>query len=156
MNNEQAKNTGQKETFRWTLYTFLAAEFIFMIQETRGDFANGILFFIQAHKNIHYLAMVAILFTMTYFSGQRNGKEILIQGRHFFITPFKYALLTIWIILAYISVVGILRQNDTEALETSEMIRIYILEPYLRTTLLFLVPLAIYAYFCGDGIRKAN
>jgi hypothetical protein len=115
MNIEQAKKIGQRETLKWTLYTFLIGELIFMFLETRGDFANGIIFFIEGHKNIHYLVMVAILFTVTYFSGQRNGTEILILGRHFYITPFKYGLLTIWVVLVYGSTVGLLKQNDKDS-----------------------------------------
>lgn len=136
MNIERAKKTGQKETLKWTLYAFLVGELIFMFLETRGDFASGIIFFIEGHKNIHYLVMVAILFIVTYFAGQRNGNEILILGRHIFMTPFKYGLLTIWIVLAYGSAVGLFKQMDKESIGTFEKIRTYILEPYIRTTVI--------------------
>jgi uncharacterized membrane protein YpjA len=99
--------------------------------------------------------MVAILFTVTNLVGQKNGKEVLILRRNFFITPFKYGLLTIWIVLAYGTVVGLLRVNEKGAMNTFEMIQTYILKPYLQTTLVLLVPLAIYSYFCGDRIKKS-
>jgi hypothetical protein len=156
MSIEVAEKSGRRETLKWTLYTFLVIELVFMLIETNGDFANGIIFFIEGHKNVHYLAMVTILFAVTYLVGQRNGKEILILGRHFFITPFKYGLLTIWIVLAYGSVVGLLKQNNKDAIGTFEMIRSYILVPYIRTTLILLIPLAIYSYYCGDRIKRSN
>ena len=156
MNIEQAKDSGQRETLKWTLYTFLAGELIQMVLETRGDFANGIIFFIEGHKNVHYLVMVSILFTVTYFVGRRNGKEILILGRHFYLTPFKYGLLTIWIVLAYGSIVGLVKHNDQDSSGVLEMVRTYIFEPYTRTTLVLLIPIAIYSYYCGDRIRKTK
>ena len=154
MSIEQAKSLGQKETLKWTLYIFLVCELVAMLFEISGDFANGIIFFIGQHMNIHYLIMVAILFTVTNLVGQKNGKEVLILRRNFFITPFKYGLLTIWIVLAYGTVVGLLRVNEKGAMNTFEMIQTYILKPYLQTTLVLLVPLAIYSYFCGDRIKK--
>jgi hypothetical protein len=154
MTIEQAAKFGQRETIKWTLYTFLAVELVFLYNERPGDLPNGILFFIERHKNIHYLAIGAILSALTYFLGQRNGKEILILDRHFFVTPFKYGLLTVWVILAYVVVVTLVKQTDKDSIGTIEMIRIYILEPYIRTTLIFIIPLAIYAYFCGDRIKR--
>ena len=78
MSIEQAKSIGQKETLKWTPYIFLVCELVAMLIETSGDFANGIIFFIAQHMNIHYLIMVAILFTVTNMVGSKNGKEILI------------------------------------------------------------------------------
>jgi hypothetical protein len=155
MSIELAEKSGRRETLKWTLYTFLIMELVFMLIETSGDFANGIIFFIEGHKNVHYMVMVTILFGVTYLLGQRNGKEILILGRHFFVTPFKYGLLTIWTLLAYGSVVGLVKQNDRDSIGTFETIRTYILEPYMRTTLILLIPLAIYSYYCGDRIKRS-
>lgn len=154
MSTEQAKNFGLTETLKWTLYTFLTGELIFLFLETRGDFANGLLFFMEAHMNIHYLAMVTILLVLTYLFGQRNGLEILILNKNFFVTPFKYGLLTIWTVLIYVSTVGLLKQPDKESVGTLETIMTYIAQPYIRTTLIFLLPLAIYSYICGDRIRR--
>ena len=156
MDIEQAKKIGKNETLRWTLYIFLIGELFFMFLETRRDFANGIIFFIEAHQNIHYLVMVVILFSVTVFVGERNGKEILIQERHFFITPFKHGLLTIAIVLAYGSVIGLLKQNHPDSVGTFEVIRTYILEPYIRITLILLFPLVIYSYCCGNRIKKSK
>ena len=156
MDIEQAKKIGQNETLKWTLYIFLIGELVFMFFETRGDFANGIIFFIAKHQNIHYLVMVTLLFAVASFVGGRNGKEILVLGRHFFITPFKYGLLTIWIVLAYGCLVGLSNSNDQDSIDTFEMIRTYILTPYLRTTLILLIPLVIYSYCCGSRIKKSK
>jgi hypothetical protein len=154
MDIKQAESLGRRESLTLTLYLFLIGELIMLFLTTSGDFANGILFFIQGHMNIHYLVMVTILFALTYFLGQRNGKEILILGRHFFLTPFKYGLLTIWIALAYGSAVGIFK-GDKTSMGTVDIVRTFILDPYIRTTLILIIPLAIYAYYCGTRI-KAN
>ncbi|MBI3220534.1 MAG: hypothetical protein HYZ44_13555 [Bacteroidetes bacterium] len=156
MTIEQAKNVGQRETLKCTLYTYLGGELIFLVLMVGADFANGIIFFIDGHRNIHFLAMVTILFSVTYFAGQQNGKDILILGSHFFLTPFKYGLFTIWIVVAYASAVGLLKHDATNAISTFEKIRIYILVPYMRNTLVLLIPLLIYAYYCGDRIRNSR
>jgi hypothetical protein len=152
MEIKQAESLGQRESLRLTLYLFLLGELIVLFLTTSGDFANGILFFIQGHMNIHYLIMVTILFALTYLLGRRSGKEILIMGRHFFLTPFKYGLLTIWTALAYGSIIGLVKA-DRASMTISAMVRTFILEPYVRTTLVLIIPLSIYAYYCGTRIK---
>lgn len=154
MDSKQARDLGRQQTIRWTLYTFIVVELTSLYTETIGDFANGILFYIQDRTNIHYLAMVTILFTITYFTGQRNGYEILILKNNFFVTPFKYGLLTIWIVLIYVSAYGMTHQAGSGSVSATKLIQRYILEQYAWTTLIFLVPLAVYSYFCGNSIKK--
>lgn len=156
MNLQHAERLGQKKTLTWTLYTFLLGELVFMVLETQGDFANGIIFFIEGHANVHYLAMTSLLFAVSNFAGRRNGKEILMLEKNFFITPFKNGLVTIWIVLAYGSVVGILQETSNHTSGVFEIIRKYVLEPYLRTTLILLVPLAVYSLLCGNQIKKSK
>ena len=155
MTIEQSKTFGRKETIKWTLYTFLIVELIFLLIETRGDFANGIIFFIEGHKHPFYLPMVTILFIVTYFLGPRNGKGILILKKHFFLTPFKYGLLTIWIVLAFACLGGLFRETDRHYSIFQSFLK-FILEPFMWSTLILLIPVAIYAYFCGDRIRKKS
>jgi hypothetical protein len=87
MTIEQAKNLGRKETIKWTLYTFLIVELIFLFLETRGDFANGIIFFIEGHKNSYYLSMVIILFTGTYYFGPKKRNGYSYSWEAFFSNP---------------------------------------------------------------------
>ena len=49
--------------------------FIFMIRETRGDFANGILFFLDAAFHIYAVGLYAILFGLTFLSGGRASSH---------------------------------------------------------------------------------
>lgn len=154
MDSKQASDLGRQETIRWTLFGFILVELFSLYNETSGDFANGILFYIQDRTNIHYVAMVTILFTTTYFTGQRNGREILILKKNSFLTPFKYGLLTIWIVLIYISAYGIFNNVDDDSITATELIQKYVLEQYAWTTLIFLIPLTVYSYFCGDRIKK--
>jgi hypothetical protein len=155
MTVEQSKEIGRKETIKWTLYTFLIVELILLLIETRADFANGVIFFVERHKDSFYLPLVIVLFAVTYFLGPRNGKDILILKKHFFLTPFKYGLFTIWIVLAFACLGGLFRETDRHYSIFKGFLK-FILEPFLLSTSILLIPIAIYAYFCGDRIRKKN
>jgi hypothetical protein len=157
MDSKRAENLGRRKSLKGALYLFLVGELYMLFQTLRGDIANGIFFFIQAHKNVHYLIMVTTLFVLTYFLAQRNGKEILIRGRHFFLTPFKYGLVTICIVLAYGTLVGVFLGNKAViAIMTTGDIISTLVMPYLRTILMLIVPLAIYSYYCGKKIKTSQ
>lgn len=155
MTPQQAAAIGQSESLRMMFYAFLAGEVIILFYMARGDFANGILFFMRAHQNIHYVVVVAILFGSTWLFGRLNGKEILIQGQSAFFTPFKYGLFSIWIAIGYGCVVGIVKADKT-GLSVSELMKTYILTPYIQTTVVLIVPLAVYAYYCGHRIKAGK
>jgi hypothetical protein len=154
MTIEQAEKIGRIETLKWTFYTFLAVELYFMFKETSGDFANGILFFIERHKHPFYLPMVSLLFIVTYFIGTRNGKDILLFDKHFFLAPFKHGLFTVWIVLAFACLGGLFWETDRQGYGIQERLLKFFLEPFVRSTIILLIPLAFYAYFCGDRILK--
>ena len=81
MTSHEAQSFGRAKTLKAT--AFIAGIFlvIFMFMETRGDFANGILFFMEAVTNIHFIIILAILFGLTFFFGGKAGKEIIIDKR---------------------------------------------------------------------------
>lgn len=152
MNIEQARSLGRKETLKWTFYTFLAGDLIFLFFATKGDFANGILFFIDWHQDPYYFTTVTVLFVVTYFVGPKNGEDILIRKKHFFLTPFKYGLFTICIVIAFACLTGLFRETDRHYSVAQSFVK-FVLEPFIQTTIILLIPVGIYAYFCGDRIR---
>jgi hypothetical protein len=52
-----------------------------MLMETRGDFANGILFVSQEISNIHFIVILIILYGLTYVLGGKAGKEIILYKK---------------------------------------------------------------------------
>ena len=87
---------------RTLLFVVLIVELFLLIMETRGDFANGILFYISGQLNIFVLGLFLLLFSTTYFWGRSAGKEILIDGRNYLVIGIKYSLLETAVVLGYI------------------------------------------------------
>jgi len=55
MTPTQAQKFGRRQTLRATGIIVAILLVVFLFMETRGDFANGILFFIEAISNIHLM-----------------------------------------------------------------------------------------------------
>lgn len=156
MTKEQAENLGRNETLKWILYLFLFFEFVFLILETKSDLANGIIFFVDAHRNGLYLTMLIMVAISTYFVGQKNGRDILINGKHFFLTPFRNGLITIWIVLGFGCLSGLFIETDRPLMSTLDRLLAFILKPYLWITLIVSAPLALSSYYCGNSIRNKS
>jgi hypothetical protein len=111
MDIKDAQLTGSKQVVKTTLFVLLIAELIMLFTETRGDFANGILFFLEEQLDIGFIGLVAILFIASYLLGKSAGKEIIINGRNHRKTGITYALLEILIILVYVIAAYAVRGN---------------------------------------------
>src|ERR1700678_2480862 len=95
MELKTARHIGGGIAIQTHLLVFATLELFELIKETRGDFANGILFFIFGQLNPFEIGGLAILFTSTYFLGRIAGKEILVDGRNSKWVGVKYALFAI-------------------------------------------------------------
>jgi hypothetical protein len=95
MEMKAAKRIGGGIAIQTLLIGVVLFEIFGLIVETRGDFANGILFFLYEQLNPFEIGGFAILFTITYFLGRNAGKEILIDRRSVVRIALKYAVLMI-------------------------------------------------------------
>ena len=75
MNPSEARTIGRKKAMIPTIIVLFMVLIIFMIRETRGDFANGILFFLDAAFHIYAVGLYAILFGLTFLSGGRASSH---------------------------------------------------------------------------------
>jgi hypothetical protein len=98
MEMKVARRIGGGISVQTLLYIVAFLEVFGLIEETRGDFANGILFFLYEQLNPFKLGVLAIIFTLTYFLGRNAGKEILIHGRNLVRVGMKYSFLMIGIL----------------------------------------------------------
>lgn len=81
-------------------------ELIWLVAETRGDFANGILFYIQAQLNPFVLSFFALLFGSSFFLGKRAIGEIE-QGNPYIKVGIIHGLLGSGILLIYLFIMSI-------------------------------------------------
>lgn len=104
----EAKKYGGKETLKATVFLFFLMEIILMFIETKGDFANGILFFIESQSNIFFLLFITLCFVTNYILGRVAGIRIIVEKTNYLFISFLYAFLFTILILAYHSIIIIL------------------------------------------------
>ena len=106
---------------------------LLLVGETRGDFANGILFFFQEVFDLNSIMILSILFGLTYLFGSFAGQEIIVKGRMFHLVSLKYVFIISLAITAYTVMLGVFREGwITE-------------QPLLKT---FFLPLFFKIFFC--------
>lgn len=94
MNNNQAGFRGFIETIKASILSWLIWEVVWLFYESEGDFANGILFFIQNHLNYRVVAFYTLTFALMLFCGKRVGVDILVSHKRPFLTGVKYAVIS--------------------------------------------------------------
>jgi len=104
MTPEKSKILGRRSALGSAIAIFLAFEFIYLISETKGDFANGVLFFIDRQMNVFIILSFLIFFLSFILLGQRAGRKILILNANPFKIAFLYGIVTTVLMLAYYSI----------------------------------------------------
>ena len=95
---KQARLIGVKQTLKFTLLMWVILEFLWMINETSGDFANGILFFIHYHSYYQILVFYIVVFSIFSILGRSVGYDVIVGRKNAYATALKYIVLT-WVIM---------------------------------------------------------
>ena len=135
MNNNEAKRIGRKETIKNTTIVLAILIFIYLFGETRGDFSNGILFFMQAILNIHFFIILLLLFGSTYLFGSKAGVDIIIEKKNTIQTTLKYGFLISILLTSYIILLFILREDSIN----NNSKNIYIISSFLKTYIMLII-----------------
>ncbi len=98
-----AKKIGRKQSLLVFGIAILVIEFIHLTIETRADFANGVLFFIQRNLNPFVLILIGFFLAFYIVGGGLTAEEILLKSKNYirvsirnaFATLFSYCLLLI-------------------------------------------------------------
>ena len=99
----RARRIGGKKAARAFLFVLLIFEGFALFLETRGDFANGILFFIKLQTDIGSLSLLLLLFLAVFLFGRAAGKQILVDRKDPVLVGLLYAVLTFFIICGYVA-----------------------------------------------------
>ena len=105
MNTQISEKIGSRQTIKAMLVVTCITELYSMMQETKGDFANGILFYISDHLRLEVLLSYFILFISAYLLGRKAGKEILVFNKNNIKVGLKYSLITTAIISVYMLII---------------------------------------------------
>ena len=129
----EAKKFGRSKTMKATTIVLAILIALLLISETRGDFANGILFFLQEVFDVNSIIILCILFGLTYLFGSYAGQEIILKRRMFLLVSLKYVFIISLAITAYTVMLGIFREGWIAG------------QPLLKT---FFLPLFFKIFFC--------
>jgi hypothetical protein len=153
MTPSTAQQFGRKQVLKATALVALIPFLIFLYLETRGDFGNVILFFIQGLLNVHVLIMLAILFGLTFILGSKAGKEIILHKKNYLTITFKYFTIITLAIIVYAAVVGIIKDRDPTYNDFTKRLTHYLLEPLLKTGSLLIVPMLLIWLWATNKMR---
>lgn len=135
----EAKKLARNKILKGTGVVLTILVLLLLLGETRGDFANGILFFMNAIVNIHTLILLIILFGLTYFFAGRAGEEIIIEKQNILLVSLKYVILISLAISVYVIFIGVLREKDFSLTGVEKMASSYFLALFLKTAISLLV-----------------
>ena len=133
----EAKKFARIKTIKATFIILLLLTVLLLIGEIRGDFANGILFFLEAIINISTIIFLIVLFGLTYYFAGQAGKEVILEKKNILLVTAKYATLISLAICLVVMVMGIIRQKDLSTNGVGQLIKTYFV-PLFFKTLIFL------------------
>ena len=108
----EAKTIGRTKTIKATLIPISLFVLLLLVQETEGDFANGILFFLSALFNRYTVLLFLIVLGLTYLCSGNAGKEIIVNKKNIVLITFKYATLIAVAVGLYALVIGLTREKN--------------------------------------------
>ena len=105
MTPREAQSIGRTKTIKATLVCLTVLFIIGFYEETKGDFANGIIFYFHRFFSPANLAPLILVLGCTFLFGGWAGKEIIISKKNVIFTAVKYAALlyTVEYIYLYIT-----------------------------------------------------
>ena len=153
MTPQEAQKIGRTKTLKATAIIVAILLVVFMFMETSGDFANGILFFIEAISNIRFLAILTILFGLTFIFGGMAGKEIILHKRNIALTSIKYVVLIILSVIIYAAIIGIVKDKTSSTNNFQRLLTTYFLMPLAKTGSVTIIPMFIIWLWATNSMR---
>jgi|GEM_PF-4577645 hypothetical protein len=99
---EQARRIGGRKAAAGFLWVFLLMEAFAFFVETRGDFANGIMFFLERQRDWVFIGLVVVMLSTVFVLGRVAGKQILVDERNHILVALTNMLYTLLVSTAYI------------------------------------------------------
>jgi hypothetical protein len=155
MTAKQAQIFGAKAAMKTTAFFIGVLLLALLIIETRSDFANGILFFMQAVENIHFIVIMTILFACTFFCGKWAGKEIIIDQKNMGLIAAKYCIVIILVLIGYAAARIHYLYPAGEPSNMITLIRRNSFRSLAWSILLLYIPMSLIWLFATNEMRKA-
>ena len=140
MTIQEARKHSQRLILKGTAIILGILIFLLLLGETRGDFANGILFFLSGLFNIYSILGFILLFFLSGFLARKAGEEVIIERQGVFIVSTKYSIIISVAIAVYVTIAAILNRELYSSTEIGSLITTSFLPIFFKTLLfIFLV-----------------
>ena len=136
MNSQKAKSFSQNLLLKATSYALIILSVILLFSETKGDFANGILFFLSNIFNIYSIVGVTLLFLSTALFARQAGNEIISKNKAYLPIAIKYAFFISSIFTVYVLILVLTNILVTEYGEANPSIQFFVLPLFLKTLII--------------------
>lgn len=124
MTLQESKKIGGLAAIKSAFIPFLLIELFYLYIETRGDFANGILFFLDRQMNLFILLLLLAYFITNYFLGIYAGYNILIKSRNRYLIALYSALIITLLVISFPIIGGLMHSESftkEKIIETSKI-----------------------------------
>jgi len=139
MTLSEAKKYARNKTLKGTAIILAILILLLLLGETRGDFANGLIFFLDAITNIHTIIIIILLFGLTYYFAGNAGESIIIEKQNILLVSLKYTTLISLAISVYVVLISVFREKDFSLSGFERMASIYFLGMFLKTCISLLI-----------------
>jgi len=126
MTAKQAKSIGGKQLVKAATFVFVLYEVSLLYSHTQGDFANGLLFFIDAQMNGYFITFILLFFITMFLAGRQAGYNILLKDKKFYSVVFVGAFVSTILTLAFFEIAMLLiSYSQPQVLERSEILETF-------------------------------
>ena len=112
MNAITAKKIGRKQSVFVCGVAILFIEIIHFITEIKGDFANGLLFFIEKYFNLFSLIIIGFFLTIYMVIGGYTALEILLKNKNYLIVSIRNAVITFISYCILLIIINVFAKGD--------------------------------------------
>jgi hypothetical protein len=103
MNTQISSKYGGRLLVKIGIFLLAISELIFLLGESQGDFANGILFFLDAQLNVYFLAFLILYFSTLYLLGRKAGQAIAVNRKNHISVGLIFGVISSLLITIYFS-----------------------------------------------------
>lgn len=114
MNTQILTKYGGRLLIKIGILLLVISELIFFLGESQGDFANGVLFFLDAQLNIYFLAFLILYFSTLYLLGRKAGQAIAAKRKKYISVGLIFGMLSSILITIYFSAAIFLLNNSID------------------------------------------
>ena len=156
MTSTEAMHLGRSKVLKLTTLIFILLLIGFLIKQLSSDISLGFLHFLEATGNIYFIAIVLILFGLTYHFGEKAGKDIIIDHKNPILISLKYSFIITLAIMLYVGLIGIIRDKLKTPDNLERLLMTHFVDPLYTTGVLLSIPVLFSWLWATNGLRSGG